>query len=241
MSKIQYDPKGPLAEEYAKTEIIGSFFIHDTLIGEVVISSVTGVIWLRIRWKYTWLKDGDVRYDWTAKEKSLFISNVYLAVSYEWNEKILFSVSGTSDFAKKFQGKRLPFYIEIIPVDNQEHWNVTVLKITPGSFARSNVSWKNKSIHLDSEDVVAVEKCLENHPRICRSQIGVTHEMGHLILAGDEYYDSESKESLSPYSWGVDAIMNIGMELRGRYLETVTAELNIIIPDAYFSLVSVKA
>ncbi|MFU0448604.1 hypothetical protein DBY68_022225 [Pseudocitrobacter sp. RIT415] len=105
MSKIQYDPNSQLAEYYARTEIEGSCFTQDTLLGKARINFVTGDIVLEIRWKYTWLKDDNVSNDWTLTEKSKFISSVHAIVCHEWNGKIFYSVSGDSDFSKKFQGK----------------------------------------------------------------------------------------------------------------------------------------
>lgn len=241
MSKISYNPDSPLAKDYAKTEFIGTDFIQETLLGEVLISSVTGTIWLRIRWKYTWLKDGDVKDDWTPEEKSLFITNAYMAVCYERNGRVFYSVSGTSDFAKKFQGKKLPFYIEILPVESNAHWNVTVTKLNPGVDGYTFVRWADKFIQLDSNDVVAVERCLGKLQDICRSRSSVPHEIGHLLLLDDEYYnDDESDKVDKIYGEDADGLMNIGAELRPRYLEHVSVQLNAIIPDTHFSLMSVN-
>lgn len=88
---------------------------------------------------------------------------------------------------------------------------------------------------------MAVEKCLGKQQSICRYQSNVEHEVGHLIEAKDEYYkDDESDKATKPFGSDASALMNIGMELRERYLKSVTVELNVMLPDTDFSLVSVK-
>lgn len=241
MTKLQYDPQSPLAEFFVKTEIVGSFFIHKCRLGEFVISAVTGDISLRIRWKYTWLNHSDVKYNWTLVDKTQYITNVYMAVCKQWNGKILYCTSGTSDFAKRFQGKKLSFRIEIIPVDKYPDWNVTVIKPDLNEENKMTfVRWRTKFIQLYSTDTVAVRKCLGLKQAICRYQSNVEHEVGHLIEANDEYYqDDESDKADKLFGDDASALMNIGMELRERYLNSVNTMLNVIIPDTYFSLVSV--
>ncbi len=262
MSKIQYDPNSELAKYFVKTEVDGPYIRHDTDSVEYVINSETGEIILRSRWKYAWLKDYNVKDDWTLTEKSLFISKVSMAISDSWNGKIVYSVSGYSDFTKKFQGRQFPLRIEIIPVDHNEHWNVTVTKVNPDVDRTTFVQSGTRFIQLDSNDVVAVERCTGQLQVDCRSQVAVSHEFGHVIFNDDEYIqphlpaafnsgylhlnrsgnvqfkDSDTVENL--YGWDADGLMSVGTELRERYLRGVTVDLNIIMPDTYFHITSVK-
>lgn len=241
MSKLQFDPHSPLAEYFSRTKIDGEFIKNDYGDrGEFVINSETGAISLLLKCKYTWVKNSDVKDDWTFIEKSLFIINVYTTVCSEWNGKIFFSVSGTSDFARKFQGKPLPFDIQMIPVNHGEHCDVTALKVRPGDDVRTYVIWGSRILHIDSEDVVAVRKCLDPAQTVCSNQINVPHEIGHMIgYLDDEYALDKSGKATTAYRSDAAALMNIGMELRSRYLEHVNTFLNVIIPDTYFTVMSV--
>jgi len=259
MNKIQYAPDDPLAPYYAMTKVIGVFFTQETLLGEFFINSDTGAIDLKIRWKYNWLKDGSVKEDWTLTEKSKFIANVHITICEEWNGKIFYSVSGDSDFAKKFQGKKLPLNIVIVPVSHDAHWDVTVTKVEPDIDNLTYVRWKDKTIQLDSNDVVATTRCTGEFQAICHTRSSVIHEVGHILgYFNDEYVHPQPKNfqsrylSLSDmqevqiynanaatniYGWDTEGLMSAGSELRARYLEIIPAELNVIIPDTYFSLV----
>lgn len=172
-------------------------------------------------------------------------------------KKIFFSVSGGSDFARKFQGQKLPFSINIIPVNSNSHWSVNTTKVNSDVDRVTFVSWKDKFIQLDSNDVIAVYKCTGMLQIDCRYQTSVSHEIGHLILADDEYiqppddFDSsylnlEDSNGLSfndplstagsIYSRDVDGLMNVGMELRERYVKYLDATLSVMIPETFFLL-----
>lgn len=206
------------------------FIRHNFDRGELRINRETGEITLIIRWKYTWEKRWDAKNDWSDAEKNKFHINVNTMIDQVWNNKISFSVSGKSDFAKKFRGKKLPFSIEIIKIDENKHWDVYVFKIdneNPSSFRGSKIIWDARYIELDSKDMIAVTKCLDS-TNICRKQKGLAHELGHVIgYLVDEYNTGGSDPS---------GLMSIGMELRPRYMIPVTTNLNEMIYDTKFSI-----
>lgn len=77
MSKLQFDPHSPLAEYFSRTKIDGEFIKNDYGDrGEFVINSETGAISLLLKCKYTWVKNSDVKDDWT------FIENHCLSLMF---------------------------------------------------------------------------------------------------------------------------------------------------------------
>ncbi|ENY2081684.1 hypothetical protein ACFVPO_001309, partial [Salmonella enterica subsp. enterica serovar Montevideo] len=91
----------------------------------------------------------------------------------------------------------------------------------------------------------------------------VEHEIGHTLLYLEDEYDlpkppenfdtnylSLTKGERFPsnelrvvndiYGWDIDGVMNIGTELREHYLNDIPVQLNVIIPDASFSLAELK-
>ena len=211
--------------------------------GDLRIDRETGAITLLLRWKYNWIKRWDAKNDWADIEKKSFHGNVILAINKVWNNKILFSVSGKSDFAMKFKGASLPFTIEIVQTNQRGYWNVVVFKINndvPNSFHQSKIIWGSRYVELDSKDLIAAVKCL-GVSNICRPQIGLVHEFGHIIgYLAEEYYSDDADKAITPFSWDASALMSIGMELRARYMQHVIERLNRIVPGANFFVKSVK-
>ncbi|WP_318371746.1 hypothetical protein [Enterobacter sp.] len=231
MSKIQYDPSSPLAKFYAKTDVDGNIITYPDDRATYLLNKNTGSITVRLKWKYEWHKDNTVKDDWTVWEKAVFMRAVYLSVQQEWNGKITYSVSGGSDFAKKFQGKALPFDVRVIPVYQNEDWQVIATKVLPGADLKTYVDFKVSTVHIDSADLESVAKCFNCNNT---SQINIPHEVGHLLG-----YFEDDYESSSPYVGDVSGLMNMGMELRKRYLDYSTTMLNVILPDTTFSLLKV--
>lgn len=231
MTKIKYDKNSPLAKFYAKTDVDGDIITYPDDRMTYLLNQNTGSITVLLKWKYEWYKDITVKDDWTVWEKAVFMRAVYLSVQQEWNEKITYSVSGASDFAKKFQGKSLPFDVRVIPVYQNEDWQVIATKVLPGADLRTYVDFQSSTLHIDSADLEAVAKCFNCNNTL---QVNIPHEVGHLL----GYFDDDYKSS-SPYVGDVSGLMNVGMELRERYLDYSTIMLNVMMPDTTFTLLKV--
>ena len=213
--------------------------------GELRVDRETGEITLLLRWRFNWIRESNVINDWTELEKTHFVLMAYSVIRQVWNGKVSFSVSGYSDFAKKFSGKKLPFKIEIIPVNRNWHWWVNVHKINPGDYIETFVYHAFRTIQLKIRDISGVYLCDNGDVDICESgQIQIAHEVGHVVgwlgtdISGnkDEYYGSEKeRRERLPDSSDIHALMNIGMGLRPRYLKTVTKRLSEMFSDAVFS------
>ncbi|MFU0448603.1 hypothetical protein ACMZZG_24420 [Pseudocitrobacter faecalis] len=135
-------------------------------------------------------------------------------------------------------------------------------KVNPGVDGYTFVQWKNRFIQLDSNDVERMERC-SDILNVCRTRTSVMHEIGHTLLYLEDEYDlpkpSESfdtnylslmeengfssnglRVANDIYGWDIDGVMNIGAELRERYLDGISVQLDVIIPDTSFSLAELK-
>ncbi|EBW6663755.1 hypothetical protein DP683_24920, partial [Salmonella enterica subsp. enterica serovar Reading] len=81
-------------------------------------------------------------------------------------------------------------------------------------------------------DLEKVAKCTNCNNTL---QVNIPHEVGHVLGYIDDDYDSSS-----PYVGDISGLMNVGMELRERYLESSTITLNVILPDTTFTLLRVN-
>jgi hypothetical protein len=146
--------------------------------------------------------------DWTPAEKARFISDYQIAVNNAWSGRRIKRlksgkhVSVRLDFAVQEGGWML------------DHWEITVTKITPGTFRQSYVNVGLGNVVLDSEDLTAVPKAPGSMQR------GVVHEFGHMLGLDDEYTAG------SPHVGDTRAIMNSGEQLRPRYDETLLGWLD---------------
>lgn len=231
MSKLKYDVNDPRAKYFAKTDVSTNIISHPDDRRTYLLNQDTGSITVLIKWKYEWYKDNTVKDDWFIWEKAYFMRAVYLSVQQAWNGKITYAVSGESDFAKKFKGEALPFDVRVIPVYQNEDWLVVATKVLPGADLRTYVDFKSGTVNIDSADLESVAKCFNCDNTL---QINVPHEVGHLL----GYINDDYKAS-SPYVGDVSGLMNMGMELRERYLEDSTVTLNVIMPDTHFTLLNV--
>jgi hypothetical protein len=115
---------------------------------------------------------------WTAAERTKFMNDWAVAVKTSWGGRIL----KTLPVSKKNVFLRFDFSM-------QEggwmfdHWEITVTKITPGSFRTSYVQPFTGNVVLDSEDLTAVTKA----PSSGCTQRGAVHEFGHMLGIDDEY------------------------------------------------------
>ncbi len=152
-----------------------------------------------------------------------------------WSNRAILGVSGASAFSLKHSSAGAPINLDIKRVASGEHWNVNVKKISPTAFERSNIVWNARKINLDTNDFKARNNCL-GVLRVCHTQIPVAHEFGHavgntaVLNRGDEYRSS------SPHVNDHASIMNAGSQLRSRHFQTILDELNVMIPDAIFTV-----
>ncbi len=199
--------------------------VKDTKWCVIDIDTIKGFIFFQQRWAYHWTVKASIPplSAWTYKEKKAFHDKIDNLLWRIWSYRVHMKVNGISDFAKRFQGKKILINLDVKWVTKDEHWNVEVQKIPAGQFKTSSVDWTTRQIKLDSNDTI---------PRIGESmkgQVPVAHEFGHaignttILGRGDEY------KSTSPHVKDFDSIMNVGNQLRDRHFRTIRDELNKMI------------
>jgi len=118
---------------------------------------------------------------WTAAEKAKFLKDWETVIKTSWGGRII-KVLPTS---KKKVFLRFAFSI-------QEggwmfdHWEISVTKITSGSFRTSYVRPSLGNVTLDSSDLTPVNKAPGS------TQRGAVHEFGHMLGIDDEYLKSSA-------------------------------------------------
>jgi hypothetical protein len=192
------------------------------------IDTGAGSVFFRQRWRYRWTVARGLR-PWTYHEQFQFHGRVDRVIWREWSDnRVAFAVSGTSDFARRFQRAEVPINFDVLWASSDEHWNVTVQKIAQGLWAESSVNWQTHEIKLDTND-------LDPFPRGSFKQIPIVHEFGHAIgysrmnnpAWGDEYRTT-STDSISR--------MHVGNAMRPHFFGQILIELDAMIPDTRFTV-----
>lgn len=196
-------------------------------------------VFFQQRWKYAWqVKASEPKLpDWSLNEKRDFHREVDRQIWASWSNKVTLSVTGTSDFAKKFAATKLPMNLDVRLVIKDEHWNVTALKVPASEMPHNSVSWTARTIKLHTSKLKPYEACTSATPKVCSVGFrSVPHEFGHavgntsVLGRGDEYASS------SPHLADTNSILNIGKELRERHFRSILEEMNKMIKDTTFAV-----
>lgn len=216
---------------------------------EIDLDTNTGAVFIQLRWQYVWAVQAG-QSAWTLAQKRNFHNSADRAIWASWSNRATLSVTGTSHFAKAFATRPVTIELDIRWVTINPHWTVTVTKIPAGTVATSSVQWNARTITLDSEDIVARERCRTaagppatpggSPPLACFKQIPVAHEFGHaagntaVLSRGDEYNAGHANEA------DHTSMLNIGTQLRNRHFQTILDELNSMIPNTTFAVAKIK-
>lgn len=210
---------------------------------EIDLDTAAGVIFLQLKWHYTWLVRPPLL-PWSLAEKRGFHNSVDRAIWASWSNRVNLSVSGAADFAQRFRATRIRINLDVRWVLSGQQWDVTVTKIADNAFATSSVVWNSRTITLDSNDATPVRRCTTpataGATPVCHRQIPAAHEFGHaagntaVLSRGDEYH------SHSTHTADDSSIMNIGNQLRGRHFTTILEELNAMIPNCTFAVAALR-
>jgi hypothetical protein len=187
-------------------------------------------IFFQQRWKYDWQVKAPLP-AWTLKEKQEFHREVDKQIWASWSNKVKLSVTGTSDFAKKFAGVKLPMNLDVRWVLKDEQWNVEAIKNPASEMPHNTVTWSTRKIVLHTSKLKAYNACNNATPKVCSVGFrSVPHEFGHALGSDDEYVATSAHLADST------SILNIGKELRERHFTTMLAEMNKMIPDTTFAV-----
>jgi hypothetical protein len=202
------------------------------------INTATGAVFLQERWLYQWLTTAALP-AWTAAEKNGFHTSADRAIWAAWSNRAKLSATGTSDFARRLAGKKIPIDLDVRRVSANQHWTVRVTKIPAGTFRTSSVQWTARLINFDTEDFTTRNIC-SGTPQRCDTQVPVAHEFGHavgntvVLGRGDEY--NAGTTNFADHQ----SIMHSGHRLRSRHFQTILYEMNRMIPNTVFSVASVS-
>jgi hypothetical protein len=130
------------------------------------------VLFMKLKFSFV---DGDGG-KWPPNEKADFIRDYQTTVKSAWSGRRLKILKS---------GKPVSVRLEFSVQEGGwmfDHWEISVMKIKPGSFARSYVNVRRGKVALDSEDLSRTRKGSE-------IQRGAVHEFGHMLGLADEYQD----------------------------------------------------
>ncbi len=197
------------------------------------------------RWKYNWIVYTGEFEDWSYVEKKNFHDEVDRLIWKQWSYKyVTVSTITTESYFpegskvwKTLDKTRFKVVFDIKWVTKDPHWNVNIRKVTSLNDYRSHVSFSNSTINLtwlDTSEHSLVEGISQNI---------VNHEYGHTIGADDEYsrryvgteceiyeyeqyFTEEGLEKRFKHASDQRSLMNIGNELRSRFISNIDTELD---------------
>ena len=214
--------------------------VRETTWGTIDIVVNESRIFFQQRWKYAWQVRTPLK-GWTLAEKRAFHRTVDQQIWASWSNKVTISVTGASDFAKKFAGTSLPINLDVRWVLKDEQWNVTAWKVPDSEMPHNTVEWNSRVITLHTSKLKPYEACNNATPKVCSVGFkSVPHEFGHAfgntstLGRGDEY------ASTSAHLGDSDSILNIGKQLRERHFTTLLEEMNKMLPDTTFAVKSIS-
>ena len=216
---------------------------------DIYIEPKRKVITVLQKWKYNWL-DGNYG-PWTYSQKKEFHDEADKVIWSQWSGKyfavsVLKSIENdlNGSLIKTYDRNRFTINFDIQWVLTNAHWTVNVTKSNPGHF-NSHVSHNNKEIHLSFLDIYDDI----SDPECNLMQNVLSHEFGHVIDNRDEY-DTKymSKDNLAYYAKFPNELskrlkyyddyssrMNIGNELRDRFVQPLEDILNTMVHGVSFS------
>lgn len=195
---------------------------------DIYIEPSRNTIVIRQKWKYNWKTISKDISDWNYLEKKAWHHKADQIIWDQWGDKYVFQtfVENTNT-DQSLDKKEFKVEFDIQWVTTNQHWTANVIKVKPHQRYRSYVSRNDKTINLASMD-------LKTRVSGDINQNTLKHEFGHTILIRDEYSQEYGNTRISMWVDDTKALMNIGNELRDRYLKDVKKELNTIIPGVYF-------
>lgn len=164
------------------------------------------IVFMKIQFFFT----GSGAHIWTAFEKTQFMKNWEKEIKKAWGGKILKILSTTKKVYLNFE-----FQIQQGGW-MMDHWEITVEKIKPGSFATSYVVPSRGNVKLDSEDLTSIKKAVGYKQR------GAVHEFGHMLGLLDEY-----KNSVHVSDTG--SVMHSAELIRARHNSTIVKWMNNVL------------
>jgi hypothetical protein len=216
--------------------------VRDTSWGVIDFDDQKGEVLVLQKWLYNWKLWPGVTAPWTYREKHRFHSTVDKQVWGTWSNAIKLSVAGASPIAAKLSGRKVTMNFDVKwTLKAPNHWTVNAWKVPAGSTAthpqQPEVIVASKQIELNTVDIA---------PRSAVNDAGAStgnfrtppHEFGHAILIGASTSNPDEYVNTSGHIADTSSLMNIGRQVRKRHLTAVIAELNSMVPNLTFTVVS---
>jgi len=209
--------------------------------GIIDFDDTAGAVFVQQKWLYQWMLWNGVIAHWTYQEKLRFHSIADKQIWGFLSNKLRLVVTGASPIAQRFAGRQIGLNFDVKwVVTPPMHWTVIVWKMPPLANPTTHISYVDiatKTIHLDTADLEPY------HPSNQAGQPSagfnaVPHEFLHGILSGNQTANPDEYLNTSPHIADTPSIMNIGRELRQRHFAAVVAELNTLVPNLRFQIVS---
>ncbi|AXO79610.1 hypothetical protein DZC78_04120 [Olleya aquimaris] len=202
-------------------------YIKKTDAYDIYIEPSRKTIVIRQKWKYIWSVASGLP-NWSYLEKKAWHQKADNVIWQQWGDKYVFQTFVEStNTDQSLHKKKFKVEFDIQWVTSNQHWTANIIKVKPHQRYRSYVSRNAKTINLASID-------LKTRVSGDINQNTLKHEFGHTISILDEYSKEYGNKRLSMWVDDTKALMNIGNELRQRYIKGVKKELNTIIPGVYF-------
>lgn len=215
---------------------------------DIYIEPDRKVITIRQRWKYNWVPSS-VFTMWTYEEKKKFHDAVDNVIWQQWSGNY-FAVSRVDPIEKKkskdrtYDNARFAINFDIEWVTSNQHWTANVEKKFLDDTFQSRVVHSSNEVYLSSNDIFTTYNSFG-----CNEYNNVvSHEFGHMIDNSDEYGEE--------YMWPEDLLyyqnnplkrssrlrhsddyysrMNIGNQLRNRFINAIDDHLDKMVPGVNF-------
>lgn len=132
------------------------------------IDTMSGNILVSERWRSVWFAQSGAD-AWTVQEQQRFHRLADRAIWSTWSAKAVLSVTGSTDFARRFVHRPLPLNLDIKKVVSGAHWTIEVTKVKPGSPPIGETFWNRRMMRLNSDDYQeTTNHALDSEIRVAR-------------------------------------------------------------------------
>lgn len=198
---------------------------------DVYIEPNRNTIVVRSRWKYNWYRTSKRVTNWTYDERKKWHYKADSVIWNQWGGKYTLwaLVEKETKVNKHLHRKEFNVEFDIQWVTKNQHWTANVFKVTDKEIKDfpSQVDLSEKTIQFCYVDV---KRRIDGDI----NQNTVKHEFGHTIGLSDEYSEKYGNTRFSVYEKDTKALMNIGNELRKRYLNKVKEVVETMIDGVVF-------
>ncbi|OAB78742.1 hypothetical protein [Cochleicola gelatinilyticus] len=196
---------------------------------DIYIEPARKTIVVRSKWKYIWKNEPGTSL-WTYAEKKEWHRKADTIIWQQWGNQfdMIVSVKEKSHPFYSYNGTTFNLEFDIEWVTSNPHWTASIIKTKSLNRFDSYINFDKKTLNLDYHDLNY------NSFETNVFQNTIKHEFGHIIFNDDEYHPKYGGREISTYVHDVHGLMNIGNELRYRYLHNLEKYIDSIIYKVKF-------